>query len=75
MRDSIRDNVAAGESYEKDLEGTRWRLGWRGGGAAHLMFKHEEAGIRAVPHGMFLCCTRGRAGCCACPRHCEADKE
>ena len=69
MRDSVRDNVAAQESHEKDLEGTRWKLRWRGGGAAQLMFKQAEAGIRAVLHGMFLCGTRGRAGGCACPRH------
>ena len=53
MRDSVRDSVAAEESHEKDLEGSRWKLRWRGGGAAWCLFKQAEAEIRAVRTARF----------------------
>ena len=47
MRDSARDRVAAEESYEKDLEETRRKHWWCGGGAAQCLFYCEETEIRA----------------------------
>ena len=61
MRDSVRDRVAAEESYEKDMEGSRWKLRWRGGGAAWCLSKQAEVEIRAVLTACFsLVCVGGQ---------------